>query len=60
MRDRMNLDETRLKEIQVFLKAYHTILDNTESITESLNIQSKIDALETEQNEILRRCKVEI
>ena len=53
----MNIDNRRLKEIQRQLKAYHTLLEFSD-ISESLMYQSKIEELEKEEKEILKRCDV--
>lgn len=53
----MNIDNRRLKEIQRQLKAYHTLLEFSD-ISESLIYQSKIEELEKEEKEILKRCDV--
>ena len=56
----MNMDESRLKEIQEYKKFYQIKLneDNTE-LGKDL-IQSKINKLEEEEKEILERCDVKI
>jgi len=54
----MNQDNQRLKEIKQFLSAYYHELKKTDSISESLQIQEHIDALEKEEKEILKRCDV--
>ena len=56
----MNLDEQRLREIKEYKAFYNARLkeDNTELGTMLIN--SKIEELETEEKEILKRCKVEI
>lgn len=40
------------------LSAYYTELNKTDSISESLQIQEHIEALEKEEKEILTRCDV--
>lgn len=54
----MNIDNRRLKEIQRQLQAYHTLLEFSDKISESLIYQSKIEELEDEEKEILKRCDV--
>jgi len=56
----MNLDETRLREIQQHKLFYQARLDeeNTELGTEL--IENKIKQLTVEEKEILERCKVKI
>ena len=56
----MNMDNQRLKEIQLFKNAYGNELVKAESIEDCLIIQSKIDELEKEEIEILGRCSVEV
>ena len=56
----MNIDNSRLREIQIFKNAYTNELCKAESIEDCFLIQSKIDELETEEKEILRRCSVEV
>ena len=56
----MNIDNQRLREIQLFKNTYGNELIKAESIEDCLIIQSKIDELETEEKEILRRCDVEV
>ena len=54
----MNLDNQRLNEIKIMLSAYYHELKKTDSISESLQIQEHIDALEEEEKQILERCDV--
>jgi len=56
----MNLDETRLKEIQEYKLFYQARLDeeNTELGVELIN--NKIRQLDIEEKEILERCKVKV
>ena len=56
----MNIDNAHLREIQLFKSAYGNELERAESIEDCFLIQSKIDELETEEKEILRRCSVEV
>ena len=56
----MNMDNQRLKEIQLFKNAYGNELVKAESIEDCLIIQSKIDELEKEEIEILGGCSVEV
>lgn len=54
----MNQDNQRLKEIKEMLSAYYNELKKTDSISESLQLQGHIDALEEEEKQILKRCDV--
>ena len=54
----MNQDNQRLKEIKEMLSAYYNELKKTDSISESLQIQAHIDALEKEEKQILERNDV--
>lgn len=56
----MNLDETRLKEIQEFKTFYHNKLETEDTEIGKLLLQEKIKELTIEENDILQRCKVEI
>ena len=51
----MNLDNRRLKEVQKELVAYRQLLNDTDSIGDSLIYQGKIEALEKEEKQILQR-----
>ena len=54
----MNLDNRRLKEVQKELIAYRQLLNESESIRDSLIYQGKIEALEREEKQILQRYDV--
>ncbi len=54
----MNIDNRRLREVQSELKAYHKLLNETDSIHDSLVYQGKIESLEREEKQILERCDV--
>jgi len=54
----MNLDNQRLMEIKQFLSVYYHELSKSDSISECLQLQEHIDALEEEQKQILERCDV--
>lgn len=54
---KMNIDNRRLREVQRQLKAYRTLLEFAD-ISESLIYQGKIEALEREEKEILKRYDV--
>ena len=56
----MNLDNTRLQEIQLLKFGYGNELSKADTIEDCLILQGKIDELEAEEIEILRRCKVEV
>ena len=55
----MNIDNRRLREVQRQLKAYRTLLEFSD-ISESLIYQGKIEALEREEKEILKRYDVKV
>ena len=54
----MNLDETRLKEIQQFKLFYQARLKEENTELGVTLIQGKLKELNTEETEILERCKV--
>ena len=56
----MNVDNERLREIQQIKSAYVRELHNSDSISDCIHYQTKIDELEKEEIEILQRFKVEI
>ena len=52
----MNIDNRRLREIQRQIKAYKTLMDCSDAdINERLIYQGKIEALEREEKDILKR-----
>ena len=53
----MNLDEQRLREITEYKTFYYRKLEEAETELEHDLIEAQIDKLNTEQNEILKRCK---
>lgn len=54
----MNLDNQRLKDIQRFKTVYTNELLKADTISDCILFQSKIDELEAEEKEILKRCDV--
>lgn len=54
----MNIDESRLKEIQEYKAFYNARLDEDNTELGKDLIQSKINKLEEEEKEILNRCDV--
>ena len=54
----MNIDNRRLREVQLELKAYHDLVANADTISDSLIYQGKIEALEKEEANILARYDV--
>ena len=52
----MNLDEKRLKEIQGEKRSYHALLKQAESISECITYKARIDELDKEEIDILKRC----
>ena len=56
--DIMNLENRRLREIQKEKTFFKQLLDNSESISDCLTYQGKIDLLSKEEAEILERNDV--
>ena len=56
----LNLDEQRLKEIQEYKRFYQMKLDEDNTELGVNLIKTKIEDLENEEKEILKRCKVEV
>jgi len=56
----LNLDEQRLKEIQEYKRFYQMKLDEDNTELGVNLIKTKIEDLENEEKEILKRCKVEL
>jgi len=56
----MNLDNRRLKEIQQEKLVWQDQLNKCESISECFAFQGKLDILEKEEKEILKRCDVNV
>jgi len=56
----MNLDNRRLKEIQAEKLVWKDQLSKCESISDCLVFQGKIDILEEEEKQILRRCDIDV
>ena len=54
----MNLDNRRLREIQVLKKGYGLKVLSAETIEEVEHYYHKIDELSNEETEILKRCDV--
>lgn len=54
----MNIDNRRLREIQQEKKVYQDRLNKSESIYDCLIYQGKLDCLETEEKDILKRYDV--
>ena len=54
----MNVDNRRLKEIQREKIAYKDMLEKSETISDSLIYQGKIESLEREEKDILARYDV--
>lgn len=55
---KLNQDNQRLKEVKEMLAVYYQELDKSDSISDCLQIQEHIDALESEEKDILKRCDV--
>lgn len=56
----MNLDNRRLTEIQKEKKLYKTLLNKAESISDCITYQGRLEVLEDEEKQILKRCDVKI
>ena len=54
----MNVDNERLKDIQVFKAAYYKELEKADTISDCLMLEHKINELEAEELEILKRFDV--
>ena len=54
----MNIDNRRLREIRLEKQVYKDQLEKSETISDSLIYQGKIEALEREEKEILARYDV--
>ena len=54
----MNLDERRLKEIQEYKHFYYQKLQTADTELSKDLIEAKIEVLETEEQNILKRCKI--
>ena len=56
----MNINNRRLKEIQQEKNLFKKLLDKSETISDSLTYQGKLDLLENEEKEILSKQGVEL
>ena len=56
----MNPENRRLKEIQMEKLVWSQQLDKCSSISDCLAFQGKLDILEKEEREILKRCDVDV
>ena len=57
----MNIDNRRLREVQRQIKAYNTLIECPDAtIRDRLIYQGKIECLEREEQEILRRYDVHV
>ena len=54
----MNLDNRRLKEIQAEKLVWQDQLNKTTSVGEIATFKGKIECLEREEQQILKRCDV--
>lgn len=54
----MNIDNRRLIEIQKEKKLFKSLLDKADTISDCLTYQGKLELLENEEKEILKRCDV--
>lgn len=54
----MNIDNRRLREVQSELQAYHKLLEESETNSDRLIYQGKIESLEREEKQILARYDV--
>ena len=58
--DTMNLENRRLREIQKEKTFFKQLLDNSESISDCLTYQGKLDLLNKEEAEILEKHDITI
>lgn len=56
----MNLDNRRLREIKQEIIAYSQLRDDSETMSDTLMYQGKINVLEKEEKQILKRYNVEV
>ena len=56
----MNLDNRRLKEIQLEKKLFYDLLNEATSISDCLTYKGKLELLEKEEKEILQRSDVKV
>ena len=56
----MNIDNRRLREVQRQIKAYKTLIELDADVGESIVYQGKLEALEREEKEILKRYDVKV
>ena len=56
--DTMNLENRRLREIQKEKQFFKTMVDKSESISDCLTYQGKLELLDKEEAEILERNDV--
>ena len=56
----MNIDEQRLKEIKEYKTFYQKKLEEDNTELGVRLIQAKIEDLDEEEKEILKRCKVKV
>lgn len=56
----MNLDERRLGEIKRYKQFYYQRLEDADTPLSRDFIEAKIEQLSEEEEQILKRCKVEI
>ena len=54
----MNVDNRRLREIQVEKMAYQKLLENADKISDCLIYQGKLECLDKEEKDILKRYDV--
>ena len=54
----MNQDNRRLRELQMEKKLYQKLLNESEKISDCLIYQGKIECLENEEKDILKRYDV--
>ena len=54
----MNVDNRRLREIQSEKRAYTELLNNADKISDCLIYQGKLECLDKEEKDILRRYDV--
>lgn len=56
----MNIDNRRLREIQKEKRLFQSLLDHSETLSDCLTYQGKLETLEKEEKQILERGGVEL
>ena len=54
----MNIDNQRLQDIKELKNAYNVLLDKSDTMEDCIHYQGKLDELEKEEKQILKRFDV--